>query len=93
MTDFTPRLTLSALSEIERGLGCTSLAELAIRLKRLSARDVVFILEAALRGDGADPAIARRKAAALDPQAAFALLTRLLTAALAAPAAMTGDAP
>ena len=46
------RLTFGALAEIEAGLGVASLGELAVRLRTLSAADMVVVLEALLRGAG-----------------------------------------
>ena len=49
-------LTLGALAELESELGAESLAEFADRLSRggLSARDLIAIIGAGLRGAGAD---------------------------------------
>ena len=46
-------LTLGALAEIETALGCDTLAELQVRLKQLSAREIMRVLTALLRGGGA----------------------------------------
>ena len=56
-------LTLGALAEIETGLGVEGPAGLAERMRALSARDLIVVLRALLRGggeavevaDGADP--------------------------------------
>jgi Phage tail tube protein, GTA-gp10 len=55
---FTLRLTLGALAELEDALGSGDLNGLGERLSagRLSARDIIAILEIALRGGGHDPA-------------------------------------
>lgn len=45
-------LTLGALAEIETAFGCTSMAELQVRLKRLSASELMTVLQALLRGGG-----------------------------------------
>jgi hypothetical protein len=45
-------LTLGALAEIEAALGAESFAALEERMARLSARDLVAILAALLRGGG-----------------------------------------
>ena len=49
-------LTLGALAELETAFGATDLVALAERFQggRLSARDVIVILAAGLRGAGAD---------------------------------------
>ena len=57
-------LTLGALAEMEAGLGAKDLKELETRLARPSARDLVIILGALLRGGGhdvEDVALSRRK--------------------------------
>lgn len=45
-------LTLGALAEIETGLGVEGLAGLAERMRALSARDLMVVLKALLRGGG-----------------------------------------
>lgn len=57
LIDGEPRklcLTLGALAEIEAALGCESLKDLTIRLKTISARDMIRLLAALLRGGGED---------------------------------------
>lgn len=51
------KLTLGALAELEAGLGADSLVDLAGRFEggRVSARDVIAVLVAGLRGGGAAP--------------------------------------
>ncbi len=51
---YVMRLTLGALAEIESGLGLTSLAGIAERLKQLSSSDIALIAAALLRGGGHD---------------------------------------
>ncbi|MEM9668823.1 MAG: gene transfer agent family protein [Pseudomonadota bacterium] len=46
-------LTLGALAEIETAFGCESLSDLDIRMRNLSAADLVVVLRALLRGGGA----------------------------------------
>jgi len=46
------RLTLGALAEIETGLGLEGLSGLAERMRALSARDLMVVLAAVLRGGG-----------------------------------------
>ncbi len=45
-------LTLGALAEIETAFGCNSMAELQVRLKRLSAGELMTVLAALMRGGG-----------------------------------------
>ena len=45
-------LTLGALAEIETALGVEGLDELAERMRRLAAKDVLAVLAALLRGGG-----------------------------------------
>lgn len=45
-------LTLGALAEIETGLGVDGMAAVAERMKSLSARDLMVVLAAVLRGGG-----------------------------------------
>jgi len=45
-------LTLGALAEIETGLGVAGMAALAERMRSLSARDLMVVLAALLRGGG-----------------------------------------
>lgn len=59
-------LTLGALAEIETGLGVEGLAAAAERMKALSARDLMVVLGAVLRGGGED----RPDVEAVDPREA-----------------------
>ena len=45
-------LTLGALAEIEAAHGCDTLKDLSLRLKSVSARDLMKLLKALLRGGG-----------------------------------------
>lgn len=45
-------LTLGALAEIEAAFGCTRMSELEARMRALSARDLVVVVGALLRGGG-----------------------------------------
>jgi hypothetical protein len=45
-------LTLGALAEIEAALGVSGVAQLAERMRSLSARDLTAVLAALLRGGG-----------------------------------------
>ena len=51
-TDRRLCLTLGALAEIETGLGLEGLSGLAARMRILSARDLMTVLAALLRGGG-----------------------------------------
>ena len=59
-------LTLGALAEIETALGTSGFADMAERLKRLSASDLVAVLAALLRGGGEDSAARVLASAKLD---------------------------
>lgn len=52
-------LTLGALAEIESALGCRTMAELEIRMRALSAVDLLLVVAALLRGGGEAEAAAR----------------------------------
>ena len=59
-------LTLGALAEIETGLGVEGLAAAAERMKTLSARDLMVVLAAVLRGFGVAEEVAGPWAAIRD---------------------------
>lgn len=61
-------LTLGALAELEQGLNAPGLDALAVRLRSLSAMDLVLVLAALLRGGGEDSAD-RLAVRAADPAA------------------------
>lgn len=69
-------LTLGALAEIEQALGCESLKDLAIRLKSVSARDLIRLLAALLRGGGENELANRVSELSIHPAEA---LTAILT--------------
>ncbi len=74
-------LTLGALAEIETALGATGLADLAGRMRRLSAGDLMKVLAALLRGGG-EIALAEQLAeAAVDPRAAAEAVAAAFAAA------------
>ena len=50
-------LTLGGLAELEHVLGCGSLADLQLRLKHLSAAELVQVLAILVRGAGACAAV------------------------------------
>jgi hypothetical protein len=69
-------LTLGALAEIETGLGVAGMAGLAERMRVLSARDLMIVLEALLRGQGVDVATVDPREAARAVAAAFEAAVR-----------------
>ena len=72
-------LTLGALAEIETGLGVDGMAAVAERMKALSARDLMVVLAAVLRGGGEatpDVATADPREAAVAVAQAFAAAAR-----------------
>lgn len=74
-------LTLGALAEIEALLKAEGFANLAERMRRLSAADLAGALEALLRGGGADDATARSLARAAEPREAAEAVARAFEAA------------
>ena len=60
-------LTLGALAEIETALGVSGVAGLAERMRTLSARDLMAVLAALLRGGGEEQLAAELERARLDP--------------------------
>lgn len=52
-------LTLGALAEIESALGCRTMAELELRMRALSAADLMTVIAALLRGGGEAEAAGR----------------------------------
>jgi hypothetical protein len=74
-------LTLGALAEMETALGCDGLSGLAERMRALSARDLMAVLAALLRGGG-EPALASALAgAAVDPREAAEAVAKAFAAA------------
>mgnify|MGYP001177513834 FL=1 len=77
--DGAPRklcLTLGALAEIEHALGCASLKDLSVRLKTVSAQDLIKLLAALLRGGGEHRLAATVPDLTIDPHMALkAILT------------------
>ena len=74
-------LTLGALAEIETGLGVAGMAALAERMKALSARDLMVVLAALLRGGG-EVALADGLASApVDPREAAEAVAKAFAAA------------
>ena len=70
-------LTLGALAEIETGLDVEGLAGLAEQMRALSARDLMVVLRALLRGGGE----AVEAADSADPREAALAVTRAFEAA------------
>lgn len=69
-------LTLGALAEIEHALGCESLKDLSVRLKTLSAQDLIRLLAALLKGGGEAGLAGRIHELNINPQEALrAILT------------------
>ncbi|MGV7031965.1 gene transfer agent family protein [Methylobacterium symbioticum] len=90
---YTLCLTLGALAELEDALRAPDLAGLAERFAagRLSARDLVALLGAALRGGGHD--LDDRAVAELPLAGGFAAMTEALGAALVAAFGEDGSRP
>lgn len=91
--DIVAKLTLGALAEMEAALGAGSLIEVVERFEagRFTARDVIAVLVAGLRGggwQGSADAVARAEIAG-GPVGAARLAARLLARAFAIP----GDDP
>jgi len=63
-------LTLGALAEIETAFACKELSELNLRMRALSARDLVVVVSALLRGGGDLELAGRVEEADLSPGAA-----------------------
>ncbi|PKP81843.1 MAG: hypothetical protein CVT79_08805 [Alphaproteobacteria bacterium HGW-Alphaproteobacteria-18] len=63
-------LTLGALAEIECALGCRTMAELELRMRALSAADLMIVIAALLRGGGEAETAAGISAADVSPGAA-----------------------
>lgn len=63
-------LTLGALAEIETGLGIEGLDRLAERMRALSARDLMVVLAALLRGGGEAALADQIGVAAINPREA-----------------------
>lgn len=74
-------LTLGALAEIETALGVDGLEALAARLKALSARDLVAVLAALLRGGGERDLAEQINGLKLDPREAAQAVSRAFLAA------------
>lgn len=73
-------LTLGALAEIETGLELDGLEALGERMRRLSARDLMVVLAALLRGGGEGQAAEGLARAAIDPREAAEAVARAFAA-------------
>lgn len=74
-------LTLGALAEIETALGVSGVADLAERMRTLSARDLMAVLAALLRGGGECALAGELDRAAIDPVEAAEAVALTFTAA------------
>ena len=74
-------LTLGALAEIETGLGVAGMAGLAERMRALSARDLMVVLAALLRGGGEGVLAEGLASAAVDPREAAEAVAKAFAAA------------
>lgn len=74
-------LTLGALAEIETALGVEGLEALAERMRALSARDLMAVLAALLRGGGERALADGLETAAVDPREAAEAVVRAFAAA------------
>ena len=74
-------LTLGALAEIETALGCDGLAALAERMRALSARDLIQVLSALLRGGGEVDLAAELGTARVDTREAAEAVAKAFAAA------------
>ena len=75
-------LTLGALAEIETGLGVAGIAALAERMKALSARDLMVVLAALLRGGGEVELADGLARAAVEPKCAAEAVAAAFRAAV-----------
>lgn len=74
-------LTLGALAEIETALGVSGVAGLTERMRALSARDLMAVLAALLRGGGEEALAGEVDRAAIDPVEAAEAVAVAFTAA------------
>ncbi len=73
-------LTLGALAEIEDALGVEGIGALAERMGRLSARDLMAVLAALLRGGGEGVFADELASAAVDPREAAEAVAKAFAA-------------
>lgn len=74
-------LTLGALAEIETALDVDGLGGLGERMRALSARDLLAVLAALLRGGGEDDLARNLAGAAVDPREAAEAVAMAFAAA------------
>jgi hypothetical protein len=74
-------LTLAALAEIETGLGVAGMAGRGERMRALSARDLMGVLAALLRGGGEGALADGLAIAAVDPREAAEAVAKAFAAA------------
>lgn len=74
-------LTLGALAEIETALAVDSIGALAERVRALSARDLMAVLAALLRGGGEQALAGELDQAAVDPREAAEAVAKAFAAA------------
>ena len=74
-------LTLGALAEIETGLGLEGLSGLAERMRALSARDLMTVLAALLRGGGERALADELDRAGVEPREAAEAVAKAFAAA------------
>ena len=75
-------LTLGALAEIETAFGCKELRELDLRMRALSAKDLVVVLGALLRGGGEAALAERISEMVISPGAAAKAVAKAFTLGL-----------
>ena len=85
------RLTLGALAEIEGALGTEDLAALTTRLGKPSARDMLVILAALLKGGGNAMGLEELRARSFDVKVAMAAVARAFALGVGGPG--DGEAP
>lgn len=74
-------LTLGALAEMETALGVSGVAELAERMRGLSAKDLLVVLAALLRGGGEGVLAGALERASIDPREAAEAVAAAFVAA------------
>ena len=75
-------LTLGALAQMEAGLGVEGMGALAERVAQMSARDLMVVLEALLRGGGEVELADGLAQAAVEPRAAAEAVAAAFRAAV-----------
>ncbi|MEQ8556738.1 MAG: GTA-gp10 family protein [Henriciella sp.] len=75
-------LTLGALAELETAFGCQTISDLQVRLKALSANELVTVLAALLRGGGESEAAEALPDQRVRPAAAARAVAEAFHAAL-----------